>query len=383
MDHASAAPGRIWLNEMANGLSPESLQDALRSRHAFMAGGLPERLAILGAGAEGRRLAEICARQNIDVVGIFDNDAGKRGTAIGKHRVVPSDAIGLVERTVPIVIASHRVLGATLSLKAMGFQCAPFALLQALEPATFAPHMFYDGILDDISANRGRYLKLAGLLEDSQSLDVLDRVLGYRLTMDASLLAEIIDWDLYGFSGLVRFGSDEVYVDAGAFDGDSVRMFIDHVHGAYERILAFEPDPQTFERLSRNLKSVARVEPLNYGLHRAKKVLRFHNDGSRGAIIADDGEYQINVTGLDEILDGARATFIKMNIEGAEIDALWGSAKTIRRWRPRLAISAYHRPSDLWQVPFTFREIHPDYQLYLRQHDGGVIETVAYGVPKQ
>jgi uncharacterized protein YqjF (DUF2071 family) len=77
-----------------------------------------------------------------------------------------------------------------------------------------------------------------------------------------------------------------------------------------------------------------------------------------------------------------RVTFIKMNIEGAEIDALKGAARTIRRWQPKLAISAYHRPSDLWRIPRLVRWLSESYGLYLRQHDGGVIETVLYGLPR-
>jgi hypothetical protein len=70
-----------------------------------------------------------------------------------------------------------------------------------------------------------------------------------------------------------------------------------------------------------------------------------------------------------------------MNIEGAEQEALRGAAESITRWRPKLAISAYHRARDLWQIPALVREIHAGYRLFLRQHDGGVIETVLYALP--
>src|SRR5208283_312266 len=139
---------------------------------------------------------------------------------------------------------------ATLGLVAMGFRVAPFALLQVLAPQIFRPHMFYDGLIDDIFSNKARYLELAETLSDEASVNTLDRVLGYRLTLDAKLLADVVDWDLYGFSGVLQFKDNEVYVDGGAFDGDSVRMFIDNVNGRYDRVLAFEPDPKTFGRLS-------------------------------------------------------------------------------------------------------------------------------------
>jgi hypothetical protein len=66
---------------------------------------------------------------------------------------------------------------------------------------------------------------------------------------------------------------------------------------------------------------------------------------------AADGGTEIEVTTIDDVVGEERVMFIKMNIEGAEIDALKGATRTIRRWRPKLAISAYHRPSDLWRIP--------------------------------
>jgi hypothetical protein len=84
------------------------------------------------------------------------------------------------------------------------------------------------------------------------------------------------------------------------------------------------------------------------------------------------------VTTVDHDLEGGHASFIKMNIEGAEIDALEGARRTIQSFAPQLAISAYHRPADLWAVPEKIRSLRDDYRLFLRQHDGGIIETVCY-----
>jgi hypothetical protein len=71
-----------------------------------------------------------------------------------------------------------------------------------------------------------------------------------------------------------------------------------------------------------------------------------------------------------------------MNIEGAEIDALHGGERLIRREHPKLALSVYHRPSDLWRIPEIVENFSSDYRLYLRQHDGGIIETVLYALHK-
>ena len=343
-----------------------------------------ERLAIIGAAPEGERLATICRQQGIVIAAIVDDDREKLGRKIGDTTVEASAKLDGMDRSVPIVIASHRVLGATQKLRAKGFSTVlPFAALQILAPQVFPPHMFYDGWLKDVWENKDQYRWLGGALGDDRSRQVLDAVLNYRMSADPEFLAPALDkgrhhQGLYHPVGLFECDEHEVYVDAGAFDGDSLTWFKERVANRYDRIIAFEPDPKTYARLTKNFIGDNRIQAVNAGLHRKKALLRFRDDASRGAIFTEDGEISMNVVALDELLGGERATFIKMNIEGAEIDALWGAQNTIRLWLPKLAISVYHRPTDLWRIPQLVRELSDKYDLFLRQHDGGVIETVLY-----
>lgn len=345
-------------------------------------------IAIVGAAPEGVRLAGICRRHGIAIAAVVDDDPAKVGTDVHGALVAPSAQLDVLNRTIPVVIASHRVLNVTQRLRARGFTTVlPFAALQVLAPERFTPHMFYDGWLQDLLDNKDQYRWLRAELADDRSRQVLDAVIDYRLTADPECLASVIDsgryhQGLYHPAGLFDCTDDEVYVDAGAFDGDSLKWFKERVGDRFDRIIAFEPDPQTYARLVRNFSNDARVEAINAGLHRKKSVLRFRDDASRGAIFVEDGEIAMDVVGLDELLAGSRASFIKMNIEGAEIDALYGARDTIQRWLPKLAVSVYHRPSDLWQIPRIVREFSGAYDLFLRQHDGGVIETVLYAVPR-
>jgi len=242
--------------------------------------------------------------------------------------------------------------------------------------------MFYDGMLEDLWENRARYAQLADALADARSRDVLDAVLAYRQSWDARALKPVLDDDdLYTPKNLIEFSDHEVYVDGGSFDGDSIRMFMAKAGNRFDHIYAFEPDPVTYEKLKANFAAEPRVEPIHAGLHRTKGVLRFKDDASRGAIFADDGTIEMPVTTIDAVIGEGPVTYIKMNIEGAEIDALYGGEDVIRRERPKLALSVYHRPSDLWRIPEIVRELDPGYRLYLRQHDGGIIETVLYALP--
>ena len=207
-------------------------------------------------------------------------------------------------------------------------------------------------------------------------------MIGFRRTLDPAVLQPVLtEHDLYAPDGLFEFGNDEVYVDAGSYDGDTIRSFIGSVDGRFADIYAFEPDPVTFEKLKANFRDEPRVHPFHAGLFSHGGSLRFRDDASRGAIFAADGEIEMPVTTINDVLGDRRLTYIKMNIEGAEIDALKGGRKAIAKWRPRLAISVYHRASDLWRIPQLALELNPDYRLYLRQHDGGIIETVLYALP--
>ena len=341
------------------------------------------RIAIVGAAGEGKRLSELCRKHAIDVVALADDHPSKIGTMIHGDTVAPVSALVSLDRSVPIVIASHRVLGAAERLRAMGFRTVlPFAALQVMAPDLFPPHMFYDGLLDDLTNNRDQYRWLHDVLADNRSRDVLAAVLAYRQTLDAAMLKSVLDDDdLYAPKGLMRFSDDEVYVDGGSYDGDTIGTFIERVGGRFKNIYAFEPDPVTFKKLEANFASEARVQLFNAGLHSQKGTLRFRDDASRGAIFATDGEIEMPVTTIDDAIGDRPVTYIKMNIEGAEVDALYGGRRAIQRSLPRLAISVYHRASDLWQIPQLVLELVPDYRLYLRQHDGGIIETVLYALP--
>jgi FkbM family methyltransferase len=376
------------LPQLARARSVHDLLVGIAAHHGGFDATRLTKIAVLGSGPEGQRLNGICRTRHIEIAALVDDDPVKLGTTVHGAKVEPSSRLADLDRSIPVVIASHRVLGATQRLRALGFTTVlPFAALQILAPEIYKPHMFYDGWLQDLLESQEHYKWLNAELADDRSRQVLDAVIRYRLTADPVSLAPIIDegryhQGLYHPAGLFECGNDEVYIDAGAYDGDSIRWFKERVADRYDRILAFEPDPKTYARLAQNFAGDDRIQTINAGLHRKKAILRFRDDASRGAIFTDDGDTSIEVVSLDELLDGDRASFIKMNIEGAEIDALYGAQATIRRWLPKLAVSVYHRPSDLWRIPRIVREFSPDYDLFLRQHDGGVIETVLYATPR-
>jgi FkbM family methyltransferase len=338
-------------------------------------------LAIVGAASEGRRLSSLCKSLGIAVVKYCDDNPALLGTVHEGHQVVSTEELSSVGKDIPVIIASHRVLDAVNRHTAMGFRTVvPFGVLETLYPELYEPHEFYNKWIEDLLDNRMQYNRLFNLLSDETSVKTLDALLGFRLTGNPRLLEPIIDHQLYYPADIFQFANSEVYVDAGAFDGDTIRKFIEYSNNRYEKVIAFEPDPGTFGRLQDNFRHESRILPINMGLYEKKLTMYFDNQGSRHSGIQNAGGIKIDVVDLDSILAGERATYIKMNIEAAEPAALEGARNTILKWKPRLAVSCYHKPSHLWEIAFQIAAMRDDYKLYLRQHDGGVIESTVYAI---
>ncbi len=108
-------------------------------------------------------------------------------------------------------------------------------------------------------------------------------------------------------------------------------------------------------------------------------VLRFDSNGSSSVMISDTGTIEIETGTIDEQCDKI-PTFIKMDIEGAEYEALLGARKTISEHKPKLAISVYHKPEDIIELPKLILDLNPGYKLWLRHYSFGENETVLYGL---
>jgi hypothetical protein len=112
-------------------------------------------------------------------------------------------------------------------------------------------------------------------------------------------------------------------------------------------------------------------------------MVRFSAMGTDGSAIGEDGDLDVECVALDEVLHNEAPSYIKMDIEGAELDALAGSRRLIAGQSPVLAICSYHRQSDLWRIPLLIHSYNPDYRFYLRQHLIEGWDVVCYAVPRR
>ena len=93
-------------------------------------------------------------------------------------------------------------------------------------------------------------------------------------------------------------------------------------------------------------------------------------DGSlgRGSGIRKDGSEMLAVTKIDTLYKRRRLTYLKMDVEGCERQAIIGGIQTLQRDRPKLNIAVYHRSEDIFSIPLLIHDILPGHRLYLRQH---------------
>ena len=170
------------------------------------------------------------------------------------------------------------------------------------------------------------------------------------------------------------------FVDGGAYNGDTYLELcrLADVQEAY----LFEPDSANFAQLvAQSGHSACRAQCLPLGLSDRYEILSFNASHGEGASISENGTAHIAVAALDTVLAGHTVDFIKLDVEGAELQALKGAQQLIQRSRPVLALSLYHCPQDLWELPLTLAGMCEDYHFYIRQHFFNSFESVLYAVP--
>lgn len=215
-------------------------------------------------------------------------------------------------------------------------------------------------------------------LEDYRSKKLLYAILNNWVHYDFGTLSEVIEkcYDDYFDLDLIPACNEEVFVDLGAYTGDSTISFLRNYGDSYQKIYAYEITPETYQVLVSNLCDYPNVVCYLKGVGDQKSAISVVNskvDASANTVlISTDG--MIPMVTLDEDI-GEKITMIKADIEGMEQEALRGAIHHIKNDHPKLLISVYHQNEDLWKIPKMIKEMDPTYKFYLRYHGGNVYPT--------
>jgi FkbM family methyltransferase len=234
---------------------------------------------------------------------------------------------------------------------------------------------------DCYKEHRDDFQKVYKLLEDEKSKNTYKAVIEFRRTYKYKAIKEYEFNPQYFVDEIFKY-DNEVFVDGGAYTGDTIfNMLKDVPIKAIKKIYAWEPDKGNGEILKNEVGKVLKnkeviVECIPCLMYRDKTILNFSASANGGSHIEQGGDSSVDADTIDNRC--ADATFIKMDIEGAEIDALYGAKKTIMRNKPKLAISIYHMDEHLYEIPLLIHEWVPEYRLYIRHHSNNKADTVVY-----
>lgn len=196
-------------------------------------------------------------------------------------------------------------------------------------------------------------------------------------------LQEYVEYELYErmqyFEDYMKSESEGFFVDGGCCNGQTSKLF-SQWQSCYKGILAFEPDKKNFNECRRMLKTLNNGILYPYGLGNKEGKCGFVATGSGASYIDVNAENYINIKTLDSIVQkgGYPVTFIKLDVEGAELDALKGAKKCIQKNLPKLAISAYHKKYDLIELPIYVMSLSDKYRFNLGIYSNGWFEIVLY-----
>lgn len=207
------------------------------------------------------------------------------------------------------------------------------------------------------------------MLADETSKQAYRDIISYKLTGKLEYLQSCEHPRAEMFTSLLHPQLYRVFADLGAYTGDTIRELLDHAP-SLKYVFAFEPDIKNFKKLSRYAEgeSACNIAALNLAAWSEPTELTFGCSGNRNSNIGIGAKtITVEADSLDNVLSGLPVDYIKYDVEGSEMQALFGSAETIRRYSPELCVSLYHRSEDIFLLPMLVNHLNPGYKLYVRR----------------
>jgi FkbM family methyltransferase len=301
-----------------------------------------------------------------------DNDPRKWGkTLLGVSCLSPNELRSMTESVLIIITAIEQWVPIAQQLKQDGFKYV-FPLWRWI----YGNSEKFDSS-DWLINAKPKFKQMLDILHDDFSRRVAVTVLRNRLARDmtqidySSILRPGIE---YFPDDIFTLGRSECFVDGGAYTGDTLLSFLKECNNSFEHYYLFELDERNYKLLQSNVAGLpedirSRITVYPFGIWDKNQSVSFSGDGISSTISnRPEATFSGHVKRLDEVLTGEKVTMIKMDIEGAEVNALKGAATIIKCQRPKLAICAYHRLEHLWDIPLLIKEMYSDYEVHLRHY---------------
>jgi FkbM family methyltransferase len=351
-------------------------------------------LVLFGAGNLGRKTLAGLRQRGIEPLAFTDNNQELWNTKIDGITVYsPKQAAERYGNTAAFVITiwrageGYRMTNFISQLEQLGCNTViPFTVLFWKYPDLFLPHFIID-LPHKTLDHKDDTLKAYNLWADAFSRKEYMAQIAWLLYADWQSLSDPVIGNQYFLDNII-YRDDEIFIDCGAFDGDTIKTYLQRRGNIFSNIIAFEPDPQNYIKLENYVSTLEqelfkKIEIYPYAVSKSCEKLFFNSTGDPGASICESGTTSVKSICLDDFLQHIHPTFIKMDIEGSEKEALVGACNIIAKEHPVLAICTYHKRHDLWNIPLLINSYFEGYSFFLRPHANECWDTVCYAIPKE
>ena len=326
----------------------------------------PKTIVMYGMGNGADKIISVCDKYGIEVADFFASDDFVRGQSFhGKTVLKFSDIIEKYgKNNIIVLIAFASSLPDVINnIIRVSEICETYVPDVPVRGSNIFCEEFESKYASDINY-------ALSLLSDERSREVYNGVWNFRRTGRLDVLLSTEDTRSAVMQNLLNLKEYKSAIDLGAYDGDTAKELIE-LCPDIRTITAFEPDRRNFRKLSAYAENEPKIIPINAAAWSESTTLIFDDSGNRNAGLDEYGRSKRRAEVLAKTVDSisnGKVDYIKYDVEGAEEEALLGSAATIKLFKPDLLISVYHRTEDLFKLILLVNRICPDYNLYLRRY---------------
>lgn len=321
---------------------------------------------IYGMGDGAIKIISVLESLEIPLAGIYASNGFVRGHSFYGYKVLTFDEVKAENSDFISLLAFATFREPMLeTLYAMQNECEFYA---PDVPVKKVNNELFD--INYIKKHNDKFTQVYEMLEDDISRKVFIDTLNFKVSGKIDYLKGITTPINEIYENIIKPVSSDIYVDLGAYNGDTISETLSYSGGSLKKIIALEPDLKNYKRLQKRIEkeNITNIETYNIGAWSSEEILHFSGNGGRNSTLDTDGLVEIPANSVDNILNGNEATIIKYDVEGVEIEAINGCFNTIKKYSPRLLVSAYHKNEDLFALPLLIKKINPTYKVFLRHH---------------
>lgn len=313
---------------------------------------------IYGMGDGALKIMAVFEQYGIPLAGFFASDEFVRGHSFQGHLV---HTLSQIENIIDEFVIVLAFAAGYESLYKRINEIAQKHLLLAPDVPVAGNNLFtYQYYLD----NKDKFDAVYDMLEDEQSRRTYENVINFKISGKIDYLNNCTSPAEEVYGQLIPLSDREVYVDLGAYNGDTVMGFSDACGGRYKHIYAFEPNIKNFRKLERNTAHMQDVTLFNAGAWSSCGTLRFTTNEGRMSRASESGKAETDCLAVDEAVSEP-ATLIKLDVEGAEKEAISGAERHIQNGA-KVICALYHRSEDMFELPLMLKKLNPKLKLYIR-----------------